>query len=181
MGFSATSTERAELERVLRRALKGQYLAALEMLWGTIELYPESCWDEPAPSPPFWRLAYHTLFFAHMYLQPSEEAFTPWPRHQAPVEDLDEPLTPELLPYCKTELLAYCRECESMVGGMMDAFDLLQPVTGFSWHQPQRSKVEQHISAIRHIQHHTAQLSARLRMATGEAVGWVGAVPRDRL
>ena len=40
-------------------------------------------WDDPADGPaPFWRVAYHTLFYAHFYLQQKQDDFTPWARHR---------------------------------------------------------------------------------------------------
>jgi len=168
----------AALDAVLRAALKGQYHAALAMLRSAIELCPEDLWSGSGPGPgaPFWRVAYHTLFYAHLYMQRDEASFEPWAQHRAGAQDLDEVPTPPVEPYSKAELLSYWGVCDAMVGGAIDTLDVLQPDTGFRWHNPQRSKVEQHVSAIRHIQHHATQLSGRVRAASGMGADWVGAV-----
>jgi hypothetical protein len=66
----------------VRSALKSQYHAALKTLHEVIEKCPEQMWNDPADPAPFWRVAYHTLFFAHFYLQQKQEAFVPWARHR---------------------------------------------------------------------------------------------------
>lgn len=169
----------AALDAVLRTALKGQYHAALAMLHRAIELCPDDLWSDSGRGTPFWRIAYHALFYTHMYLQRDEASFIPWERHWTGAEDLDEQPTPQYEPYTKAEVLVYWDICDAMVGGAIDTLDVLTPETGFSWHNPQRSKVEQHTSGIRHIQHHTAQLSVRVQEAAGVRVEWVGALPRS--
>jgi hypothetical protein len=62
----------------VQAALKTQYHAALDMLRQTIDQCPGSLWASQGQSPAFWRVAYHTLFFTHLYLQPSVDAFRPW-------------------------------------------------------------------------------------------------------
>jgi hypothetical protein len=62
----------------VQSALKGQYHAALAMLKQTIEKCPDDLWTSQGQSPAFWRVAYHTLFYTHLYLQPDEKAFRAW-------------------------------------------------------------------------------------------------------
>ena len=67
----------------VRSALKSQYHAALKTLREAIEKCPDSMWDDPADGPAaFWRVAYHTLFYAYFYLQQKQEDFTPSARHR---------------------------------------------------------------------------------------------------
>src|SRR5438477_11783108 len=67
----------------VRSALKSQYHAALKTLHEVIEKCPDGMWNDPADSSaPFWRVAYHTLFYAHFYLQQTQEDFSPWARHR---------------------------------------------------------------------------------------------------
>lgn len=48
----------------IRSALRFQYLAALKTLREAIEKCPDAMWNNPADDTvPFWRVAYHTLFF----------------------------------------------------------------------------------------------------------------------
>lgn len=179
----------APVDEVLRSALKGQYHAVLAMLRSAIELCPDDVWSGPSTGNPFWRIAYHALYYTHLYLQPNERSFRPWEHHQTGIQDLDDvPASPELqallelphrppqtgVPYTRAEILAYWSVCDRIVDAAVDALDVLDPESGFSWHKPVRSKVEQQIASIRHIQLHATQLASRVHAATGASVDWVG-------
>lgn len=186
----------ATVDAVLRSALKSQYHATLAMLRQAIELCPDDVWSQLGHGAPSWRIAYHALYYTHLYLQPGEASFTPWEHHQTGIQDLDDvPAPPHLqellelahrppqtgVPYTKEEVLAYWDICDQMVAGAVDALDVLALETGFSWHMPSRSKVEQQVNSIRHIQHHTAQLAGRVHEASGVGVGWVSSRRTDDL
>jgi hypothetical protein len=162
-------------------ALKSQYHAELAMLRDAVERCPESLWYDGTPANAFWQIAYHTLFFAHLYMQPDEAAFVPWKGHQRHNQNPDGiagppdpssslPLIPQ--PYARAHVLEYCSYCDSMVDGWVDTLDLASPHSGFSWYRV--PKLEHQLVNIRHIQHHTAQLADRLRAALGIGVRWVG-------
>lgn len=184
-----------DLDAILRSALKSQYHAALAMLRQAIELCPDEEWADGRDAVPFWRVAYHALYYSHLYLQPDESSFTPWEHHQTGLQDLDDvPGPPHLLevlelrhrppqtgvPYTKAQVMAYWGVCDGTVDEAIDAFDTASPETGFSWHDPPRSKVQHHIEAIRHIQHHAAQLASRVHAASGASVEWIGSGRVDR-
>lgn len=46
----------------IQAALKGQFHAALAMLKQAVENCPADLWDRDEAGPPFWHVAYHTLF-----------------------------------------------------------------------------------------------------------------------
>jgi hypothetical protein len=165
----------------MRKILKSQYHAALAMLRETIERCPDDVWFRDEQKNSFWQIAYHALFFTHVYLQPSEAAFRPWEHHQGNVQNEDAfaiekdpksnlPLLPK--PYTEAEVLAYWCFCDQMVDRAIDALDLQSPESGFHWYK--FSKLEHQIMNIRHIEHHTAQLADRLRSTSGIAIRWVG-------
>ncbi len=52
------------------------------MLKQAIELCPDGLWTGGNYPVPFWRVAYHALFYTHLYLQPDEKAFRPWEHHR---------------------------------------------------------------------------------------------------
>jgi len=173
----------ATANAVLRRVLKSQYHAALAMLRETVEQCPDALWADPAPKNAFWQVAYHTLYFAHLYLMPDEAAFRPWER-QRPAQHPDGipgrrdpgsplPLIPE--PYTRGEVLAYWQVCDGLVDPSVDALDLAQPDSGFSWYRI--TKLEHQFVNLRHIQHHAAQLADRVRAAADVGTRWVGAAP----
>ncbi len=154
------------------------------MLRETLERCPDAIWSSDKHINAFWQLAYHTLFFAHLYMQPNEAAFRPWRHHQADVQHPDGiagpkdpnstlPLIPD--PYTRTQILEYCSACDEMVDSAVDALDPLSPESGFT--RSKVSKLEHQIVNIRHIQHGAAQLAARLRAEADIGVRWVGARP----
>jgi len=172
----------------LRSALKHQYHAALAMLKQAIERCPEEVWVSRAYVNPTWRIAYHVLYFTHLYLQRRLEDFAPWEHHQTGIHDLDDdPTPPSIAQYCelphrpprtgrpltKAEILEYWSLCDRLVDGVVDDMDLLAPESGFWYRMP---KLEHQLVNLRHIQHHTAQIGLRLREATkGElSIDWVG-------
>lgn len=78
---------------MLRAALKSQYHAALAMLRDAIRRCPDDLWTNRGGGvTPFWRIAYHTLYYTHLYLQPSNRVFRPWEGHQRGIQRLDKPL-----------------------------------------------------------------------------------------
>lgn len=163
--------------------LKSQYHAALAMLHDAIEKCPDAVWTSKAPTNAFWQVAYHTLYFAHMYLQSDRAAFRPW-AHQREAQHANGipgkpdpasplPLIPE--PYTRAQVLEYWSFCDQMVDGCVDALDLERADSGFSWYKI--SKLEHQLVSLRHIQHHAAQLADRLRAAENIGIRWVGARP----
>jgi len=165
----------------LRSALKSQYHAALAMLREVVERYPEDRWESGGHINAPWQLAYHTLFFAHLYLQPSAPDFRPWKGHQTGVQHEDGiagrvdpksdlPLIPD--PYSRAQVLEYLRICDEQVDDWVDALDLLSADSGFSWYPI--GKLEHQLVGLRHVQHHTAQLADRLRNEAGLGTRWVG-------
>src|SRR5262245_29337943 len=73
----------------LRGMFKSQYHAALAMLRETIEQCPEDLWLSALDTNAFWQVAYHTLFFTHLYLMENESSFEGWAGHQADVQNQD--------------------------------------------------------------------------------------------
>jgi hypothetical protein len=167
---------------MLRVVLKSQYHAALAMLRQSIEECPEDLWFSREQINAVWQTAYHTLYFAHLYLQVNEAAFRPWKHHQRNVQHEDGiagppdpnsklPLLPE--PYSREQVLEYWRFCDDMVDSAVDALDPLSLESGFHWYK--MSKLEHQIVNIRHIQLGAAQLAARLRAELNIGLKWVGA------
>ena len=136
-------------------------------------------WNDPHDGEArFWRVAYHTLFYTHFYLQQDQKDFVPWVRHRDGAQSLGgEPLDAEpepkvYEPFTRVELLEYSSECDRMIDARVEALDLSAPQCGFPWYE--MPTLEHQIVNIRHIQHHAAILSHRLRRSTGIDVDWVG-------
>jgi hypothetical protein len=163
----------------LRAALTGQFHAGLAMLRQAIERFPEGAFAGDGDTPPPWHLAYHALFFTHLYLQPDEAAFRPWERHREEYQFLGAlpwpPHRPPRIgePYTRAEVLEYLGVVDGMVGAALGRLDLDAPACGFWWYD--LPKLDHVLMNLRHLQHHTAQVVARLRRAAGAGVDWVGA------
>jgi hypothetical protein len=151
---------------MVRPVLKSQYHAALAMLRESIERCPAEVWTNTSHKNAFWQIAYHALFFTHLYLQPSEADFRPWAQHRGKDDGIDGD------PYTQAQVIEYWAVCDRMVDDAVDALDLESPQSGFSWYQ--MSKLEHQLVNIRHIQHHGAQLADRLRAAADIGIRWVG-------
>lgn len=163
----------------VRAALKPQYHAALKTLRLAIEACPDDRWNDPGDGyAAFWRVAYHTLFYTHFYLQDDHESFAPWSRAQEEAQylslrDSDDGTPPKPCePYARDEILEYWRLCDGIVDDRVDAMNLDAAECGFPWYP--MSKLEHQLVNLRHIQHHAAALSSRLRREAGLGIDWVG-------
>ncbi len=172
--------ETIEITTAVRAAIKGQYQAALSGLAAAIRSCPQDLWTDPRAKFPFWHVAYHVLFFTHLYAAVDERSFQPWSKHRKdyqfqestpwPPHTLPQPLSP----YGREELLAYAQEVQAGLLASVDAVEWGAP-SGFFWLK--MSKLELHLYNLRHLEHHTGQLVDRLRNAAGIAVAWVGKGP----
>lgn len=156
----------------IRAALKSQYRAALRTLEQTITNCPNTLWTDDRFVNPYWQIAYHALFYTHLYLEPDEAAFVAWEKHRPEYYYLGRVPAGELEPYTREELLAYCRFCEQKADHNLDLLDLEHPESGFYWYPI--PKLEHQIVNIRHLQHHAAQLTDRLRNEAGIGTQWMG-------
>lgn len=176
---------------VLRSSLKTQYHAGLGMLRQAIERCPDELWSGGEHQNPFWKIAYHALYYTHLYLHHTASDFRPWEHHQTRIQDLDDyPAPPEIEdlcefphrppqtgePYTKDQILEYWDLCDKLVDKSLDELDLLASDCGFHWYS--FTKLEHQLVTIRHIQHHTAQLGVRLRESDSIGIDWVGAASR---
>jgi len=160
----------------LQTILKSQYRASLTMLLEAVRCCPAELWTDRRYANPCWQVAYHTLFYAHLYLQPSEAHFVAWQHHRPDAHQFrtGPEAASALRPYSTQQILAYGALCLEMVDSAVDALDLEAPDSGFSWYR--MSKLEHQFVSLRHLQHHTGQLADRLRQAANRGVAWVGGV-----
>ena len=167
----------------LKSVLKSQYHASLAMLREAIERCPDELWLDLRPRNAFWQIAYHTLFFAHAYLG-DQATFQPWAEHQRHNQNEDGiagppdpasslPLAPD--PYTREQALRYWAIVDGMVDPAVDAMDLQRSDSGFPRYP--MPKLEHQFVNLRHIQHHTAQLSDRLSAISEAGVRWRGRAP----
>jgi DinB superfamily len=158
--------------------IAGQYQSALRMFGRAIELCPEEVWLSASGSSPnrFWHIAYHTLFYTHLYLAPSLSEFTPWPKGRpddqflgAVPERPDEKHVVET-PYSQADLLEYVAFLHGEIELRTKTLDLEAP-SGFYWLPFEKLEVQ--LYNLRHIAHHTGQLAERLRTQANIGLPWV--------
>jgi hypothetical protein len=157
-----------------------QYLAALEMLKQAVVRCPAALWDSPDDKTKFWHAAYHALFYTHLYLQDSEQAFTPWPRHRAEYQFIGQvpwpPHAPPQIgaPYDQASVLDYLAFCQQQVRERVPQLDWAA-ASGFDWLP--FNKFELQLYTLRHIQQHTGELMERLGARANVELDWVGQWP----
>lgn len=167
-----------------KEVIKSQYLAALEMLAQAVTQCPEELWADPEDLNQFWNIAYHALFYTHLYLQATEEDFQPWEKHVVGLHFFDPQAVSsanegeEGLPYSKEDLLVYLDFCRQVVRDRVAETDL-EAASGFDWIP--FDKLQLQFYNIRHIQHHTGELYERLGNRAGIEVRWVGMGPNEML
>lgn len=150
----------------IRETIISQYHSALEMLEETILACPEALWHKPDDGNKFWQVAYHALYYTHLYLQESEETFQPWTGHREEyrfargvAEPPDKAVIVDYLAFCRREVL------ERTPALVLDA------PSGFDWLK--FSKFELQLYSIRHIQQHVGELMERLG-SRAAGIDWIG-------
>lgn len=167
----------------VKQLLANQFEAVLCTLDLCVDRCPDRAWDAPVGNNPFCQVVFHALFFADYYLGPNADVFRRQPFHLAhgdffgDYEQLEdrEPVSLYERGAVK-EYLQQCRDKASEVIAAETAETLCGP-SGFE--RRAFSRAELHVYNIRHIQHHAAQLSLRLRIDFGEDIPWVGSGCQD--
>ena len=152
----------------IRQSVRSQYGAALAMLHTAIAQCPAALWDDPDDKNRFWHVAYHALFYTHLYLAPSLDDFVAWPGHRAGYERMETPPAP---PYSPADLLVFLAECGAHAARLLPTLDFAAP-SGFHWLP--MTKLEVQFYTLRHLQTHVGELAERLSQRADIDVGWVG-------
>lgn len=152
----------------VRKILAGQFEASLCMMSDCLEKCPPEHWDGAIGKYPFWHVAYHTLIYTDLYLSPVEKAFTFRDIHPRGQSEFDDEYPSRR--FEQTELVEYLGVCRRKAAETLAAETpgSLAADSGFPWLPFSRGEL--HLYNMRHVQHHTGQLSAFLRR--------VGAEPR---
>ncbi len=153
-----------------QNALLSQYLASLRMLEIVIKACPEAMWLDEAYINRFWHVAYHALFYTHLYIQPDLNAFIPWAKHRPEGEHI----TASGEPYTQKETLEYLQICRDEIRSKLPHLNFEGP-SGFYWLK--MSKLELQLYSIRHLMQHTGELSERLGSQLGIEVQWISKEP----
>jgi hypothetical protein len=154
----------------IKEIIKSQYWASLAMLRQAIEKCPDSLWVDASYKNAFWNIAYHVLFFVHLYLQPTRDDFVPWEKHRKEVVSM-KGSEEGIESYSKAEILEYLELCLAEMENQVDTLDL-EAESGFHWLP--FNKLELQFYNIRHLMQHTGELCERLGAHGEIEVGWVG-------
>lgn len=154
----------------LKTILTGQFEAALCMLNDCIQKCPQEHWDGRIGNDTFRQVAYHTLFFVDLYLSPGETAFQLRDCHHRGGDERSS--TAASIGLTKDETLAYLAVCRQKAVETLasETADTLEGASGFA--RLPFSRGELHLYNVRHVQHHTGQLSAFLRRIVNDREGW---------
>lgn len=157
--------------------IRSQYSATLTMLEQAVRKCPPELWAAPVGHAGFWHIAYHALFYVHLYGSADLAAFVPWEKHRPDYDSLGPlPDPPHRMPnigapYTPTEILEYAAVVRQHIAQQLRTIDLRAP-SGFEWLP--MSKFELQIYSMRHLQQHAGELMERLGTHAGISVDWVG-------
>jgi uncharacterized damage-inducible protein DinB len=163
---------------MIKDLLTNQFEAGFCTLNACIDQCPEEHWDLQIGRYPLSQVMFHTLFFVDYYLGSNEDALREQPFHRENAEffaDYEQmlPRVPETV-YSRESLKKYLQHCRTKATETIAAetADLLRGPCGF----PPRpfTRAELHVYNFRHIFHHAAQITMRLRVETGVDIPWVG-------
>lgn len=177
---------------LVRHALKEQFHAAIAMLFDCVEICPDGLWTSPNPEiddedriiyRPYWRIAFHGIYFTHLYMGQSVKDFQPWPnRRKNYFEELwHEPwelepfeLPKDVEPLTKAEMLDYIAYVDGLIDPTFDKMDLEASDSGVPWY-PSVTKLSHELLTLRHLQGHIGQLS-ELLLARDLDPNWISRV-----
>jgi hypothetical protein len=161
---------------IFKTLIGNQYEAALKTLATCIERCPDDAWHAPVCNHKFCQSVFHGLFFTDLYLGPNPEAIESQPFHLQHAEVFAgyeewEDRAPEKT-YQREFIDSYLQHCREKARKVVSEFteSSIAAPSGFSWIPSNTGEV--HVYNIRHLQHHAAQLSLRLRIDHGVDVPW---------
>lgn len=138
------------------------------MLRHAVDECPGSLWNAPEHRIRFWQVAYHALFYKHLYLQPEAATFVPCAKHRLGYNELGKSLSWE--PYTRDDILEYYCLCLQQVEAQTALLDPDAP-SGFHWLP--FTKLELQIYDIRHLQHYAGELYDWLGPVASHELDWV--------
>jgi uncharacterized damage-inducible protein DinB len=158
----------------LKTVLTNQFEAALCMLDQCVKVCKPEHWEGKIANGTFRQVAYHTLFFVDLYLSKNADAFELRELHHRGGDERNPTLSAGL---SQEETLEYIKICRNKAIDSLAA-ETRESLEGHSGFR-QFSRGELHVYNIRHIQHHSGQLSAYLRrvdltLSDHKSLSWVG-------
>ena len=166
----------------LKQLIAQQFEAALCTLSACIDRCPETVWNARVGNLAFCQVAFHTLFYADYYLGRDEASFRqPFhrdnPQFFRDYEELEDRVQVQL--YDKPSVQKYVQHVRTKAAQAIAAetAETLGAWSGFE--RRTFSRAELYVYNMRHLQHHAAQLSLRLRLDAKLEIPWFGSGWRD--
>jgi hypothetical protein len=152
--------------------LEHQYHSTLAMLTSTIEGCPEALWTQEFAGVPFWREAYHALFWMHNFLGGPDKRF----QFQPFGVDVDPRLfTPPNNTCERAEALGYAKQTAAYIDEVFDVLTLDLLNAGDCYDESDfRSVYHRLMYGLRHVQHHAGKLTAFLNLQGIQLHHWKG-------
>ena len=164
-------------DSIIKQSVLNQMLAILYMLKDCIDRCPEKEWNEHHNDYPFSQVVFHTLLDIDYNLSENEKEFENQYFHQNNIELFKN--YKDIFDYKKEHLYErnfikdYFEFCSEKIESTMktkDDADFLIPNTDI---YKVMTRLERYINAIRHTQHHTAQLGLRIQYITSQEMEWI--------
>ena len=152
--------------------LKHQYHSTLAMYQSLLEGCPKEVWNKECAGVPFWREAYHALFWVHNFLGPQEKTFS----FQPFGVDIDPRLfTPPNNTCERAEALQYTAQTMAYVDEVFDALTI-EELNGTDHYDETdfRTVYQRLMYGLRHGQHHIGKLTAYLNLEGVQLEHWKG-------
>ncbi len=165
------------MSKLYKDLIRNQYDSALRTLKHCIDECPDEMWHQPVCNHSFSQSVFHALFFADVYLGANPQVVEDQEFHHENQEVLagyeEWESTPPTKKYDRQFVDSYLTHCRNKTTAAIAQFtdDNLSQPSGFDWINGTMAEV--HVYNIRHIQHHAAQLSLRLRLDHDVSVPWV--------
>lgn len=167
----------------LKESLANQFEAAFCTLNFCIDRCPDSAWDAPVVNLAFCQVVFHTLFYADVFLGANLDSLRGQQFHRdnadffRDYEELED-RKPELL-YEKAPVKAYLEYCRKKAAAAIAVETAESLGAPCDFERRHFSRAELYVYTIRHIQHHAANLSLRLRIDFNEDIPWCGSGWRE--
>ncbi|MHC4993983.1 MAG: DinB family protein [Planctomycetota bacterium] len=154
----------------LAAAIRPQFLASIDALIHGIESCPDCLWANESRHPPYWRLAFHTLFWLDLYLYGAVEGFVP-PEPYG-LEELEWDDRPPRV-YTREEMRTYALHgrdrCVVALDGLTEK--RANRECAFGWGTVPYAELL--LYNMRHVQHGVGQMNLILRQMEGVGSRWV--------
>jgi hypothetical protein len=159
------SNENPSLSDVLMRHLE----PTVDMLQDAIRICPEDIWNAQSETRPVWEYVYHTVFWLNGWLRDWSTPFEPPSFHAEEALDLG-PVVNTVI--SKDQMMTYLEKVRNdyrslVVGETNETLLRETEQYGKLW-----SVTDRVFAQVRHIQHHTAYISAVLREKADLSLDW---------